>query len=223
MSETTVALATIQTINRVSPIEDADNLVTVSFMTIDRQCVMKKGEVAPGRRVIYFEPGSVLPHMKLYGFLAKANYRVKSARFRGQVSDGLALPLELYLHNMPELEEKNDGFDVTDALQVTRYDSQVSNTAQKVARKKQDISKQIHASASSMLVSALALVVLLCLIGFAVVCVAVTEPLVRKALLPLLFVGIPLSLGLLRSFARTFGQHMQERRRLRQRMDSFRR
>ena len=129
-------LATIQRISEVKPIPDADliNLVVIKGW----QCVAKKGEFEPGDFCVYFEVDSYLPVDGRYEFLRKTSYRnndymgegfrIKTVKFRGEISQGLALPVGLF----PELSAETagaDGIDVTEQLNVKKWEmpEQVGN------------------------------------------------------------------------------------------------
>lgn len=93
-------LATIREIKNIKPIEGADQ---IECATVDGwDVVVKKGEVKIGDKVCYFEIDSFLPAIKQFEFLAKSStktmngvigYRLKTIKLRGQVSQGLILPL----------------------------------------------------------------------------------------------------------------------------------
>jgi len=126
-------LATIQKISDVRPIPDADliNLVVIKGW----QCVAKKGEFNPGDLCVYFEVDSYLPIDDRYEFLRKTSYRnndymgegfrIKTVKFRGEISQGLALPLGIF----PEVSACGDGDDVTGLLGVKKWEmpEQVGN------------------------------------------------------------------------------------------------
>lgn len=118
-------LATIRKIKELKPIKDADR---IELAIIDGwQVVVKKGEFEVGQQCIYFEIDSFLPIMEQYEFLRKSSYRkngdgtegfrLKSIRLKGELSQGLALPIE-----NPELKLFNDGDDVTEILGVTKWE-----------------------------------------------------------------------------------------------------
>ena len=121
------ALATIETILKVKPIKDADNIEMVQVR--GWECVTKKGTFKEGDPCVYFEIDSVLPEEERYKFLSNSwnkrmqGYRIKTIRLRGQISQGLALPISEF----PEIEygvkdgTMPPGTDVTDLLNVRIY------------------------------------------------------------------------------------------------------
>src|SRR5271165_4747878 len=96
-------LATIRTIDEVLPIEGADNIVLVK---IDGwQCVALKTEFVQGDQCIYFEIDSFIPlipqveHLRARAYKKmgdKEGIRIKTIKLRGQISQGLALPLSSF-------------------------------------------------------------------------------------------------------------------------------
>ena len=120
-------LATIQTIKEVAPIAGADRIELVSFVNNNWRCVMKKGEASPGDKVVYFEIDSVLPSDdERFKFMGNSKFRVKTAKFRGQISQGLALPVMQFQNEITIEDVENDGADVTEALRVEKYELPVS-------------------------------------------------------------------------------------------------
>jgi len=118
-------LATIRRALEVSPIPGADSIQAV---TIDGWvCVAKKDEFRPGDKGVYFEIDSFLPASDTrFSFLSKQfiafnNFlgaRLRTIRLRGQLSQGLFLPISLF----PELEGKDLGDDVTKELNIIKWE-----------------------------------------------------------------------------------------------------
>ena len=118
-------LATIQKVKKITPIADSDFLETAHIM--GWQCVIKKGEFKEGDIGVYFEVDSFLPIEERYEFLRKSSYRdnddngqgfrIRTAKMRGQLSQGLILPIALF----PELASFNVGDDVTEKLGVKKW------------------------------------------------------------------------------------------------------
>jgi RNA ligase (TIGR02306 family) len=76
---------------------NSDNLSLLSFEEIGWFCVDKKGEHKPGDKVLVIPPDSVLPvelseELQVTKYLSKG--RVRITRFRGNRSEGLAIPTE---------------------------------------------------------------------------------------------------------------------------------
>lgn len=95
-------LASVQRIREVRPIEGADAIEVVQINNWN--VVSKKGEYKPGDLCIYCEIDSFLPIKEEFEFLRKSSYkkladgsegfRLKTVKLRGQVSQGLVLPIE---------------------------------------------------------------------------------------------------------------------------------
>ncbi len=112
-------LASIRTISSIRDIPDADS---IDCATIDGwNCVVKKGEFSPGDLCVYFEIDSVLPERPEYEFLRPKKFRIKTVRLRGQLSQGLCIPLSVAGVSGVE------GDDVTESLGVTKYEPHASN------------------------------------------------------------------------------------------------
>lgn len=121
------ALATIETIASLRDIPDADAIVCARIRGWD--VVVKRGEFEVGDRCVYFEVDSLLDVTdERFAFLAPRGVRtdtegrsghvLKTARLRGQYSQGLALPVAVF----PEVEDLPVGSDVTAALNVVKWD-----------------------------------------------------------------------------------------------------
>ena len=118
------SLVTIQTVKAISPIPDSDFLEVAHVM--GWQCVVKKEEFQEGSLGVYYEVDSFLPVDERYEFLRASSYRdnadngqgfrIKTMRMRGQLSQGLLLPL----HKFPELAGCTEG-DVTEKLNVKKW------------------------------------------------------------------------------------------------------
>jgi RNA ligase (TIGR02306 family) len=123
------ALVTIQRVKAIRAIPDSDFLEAAHIM--GWQCVVKKGEFKEGDLGVYFEVDSFLPLDPRYEFLRASSYRenddgeggrrpgfrIRTAKMRGQLSQGLFLRLDLF----PELEDFREGDDVTEKLGVKKW------------------------------------------------------------------------------------------------------
>lgn len=132
------ALATIRVINKLVPIEGAD---AIMLAIIDGwQCVVKKDEFKEGDMCVYFEIDSIIPmipeveHLRERSFkrvphLNVEGIRVKTIKLRGQLSQGLALPIMDHLREaignsggVNDYHYPQVGMDVTDLLGVVKYE-----------------------------------------------------------------------------------------------------
>lgn len=98
----------------IKPIEGADN---IELMAVNGwHVIIKKGEFKEGDMCVYFEIDSKLPARDWSEFMVKKGYKVKTMKLNkfGVVSQGLALPVDVFGINIPEEEN----IDLTDKLEV---------------------------------------------------------------------------------------------------------
>lgn len=113
-------LVTIREITAIKPIDGADRIELA--MIGGWQCVVKKGEFKVGDFGWYFEIDSFLPMKKEFEFLGKTKviytgeegYRLRTIKLRGEISQGLLLPLNTF----PEMEDVKMEDDYTEAFGV---------------------------------------------------------------------------------------------------------
>lgn len=126
------SLATIRTLDSISPIEGADKIELAHIG--GWQCVVEKGKFNPGDQGVFFEIDSALPYEdERYAFLRERCgkrwinaqgevicqvIRIKTAKFKGQISQGLFLPVREF----PEIAQQNGQYDVTSVLKIQHYD-----------------------------------------------------------------------------------------------------
>jgi len=120
-------LASIQKIYQIEPIEGADRIELAHVL--GWQCVVNKGQFQEGDRGIYFEIDSFLPLRPEFEFLRSSSYKktdimgegfkLRTQKFRGQISQGLLLPITQF----PEIPENSEvGMDVTEILNVRKWE-----------------------------------------------------------------------------------------------------
>ena len=120
-------LATIRVISDIRPIEGADmiELATVGGWNI---VVAKNVGHKVGDHVVYCEIDSFLPIKEEFEFLRKSSYkkmgdqegfRLKTIKLRGQVSQGLILPMSVFGDFSWTAYE---GLDVTNRLGIVKYE-----------------------------------------------------------------------------------------------------
>lgn len=111
------ALAHIEKIAWIKPIENADNIELIGVL--GWVCIAKKGEFKPQDTCIYFEIDSKLPEKEWSEFMRPKHFKVKTMKLGkfNVISQGLALPISV----IPELQGKEFeiGADVTELLGVT--------------------------------------------------------------------------------------------------------
>jgi RNA ligase (TIGR02306 family) len=120
-------LASIRKINDIQPIEGAD-MIELAIVDGWKVVVAKNVNHKVGDLVVYCEIDSFLPIKEEFEFLRKSSYkkmvdgtegfRLKTIKLRGQVSQGLILPI----HVLPLLEMVHEGQDVTEMLGIVKYE-----------------------------------------------------------------------------------------------------
>lgn len=118
-------LASIQYVHHIEEIEGADRIELVKVL--GWQCVANKGQFKVGDRCIYFEVDSFLPMVVPFEFLRASSYkknelmgegyRLKTMKFKGQISQGLVQPLSIIPEGNYEI-----GDDLTDILGVRKWE-----------------------------------------------------------------------------------------------------
>lgn len=121
-------LASVRKIKEVLPHPNADRL---EIAVVDSwRVIVAKGEYQPGDLAIYCEIDSLLPPRPEYDFLERCRkrlpdgtekYRIRTIRLRGELSQGVLLPLTLLAGS----EHYEEGEDVTECLGVTKYEKPV--------------------------------------------------------------------------------------------------
>jgi RNA ligase (TIGR02306 family) len=126
-------LASIQTVNAVEPIPNADAIERIRVL--GWWVVAKKGEHRPGDKLVYCEIDSLLPERPAFEFLRPssfkpaqadadgavvlpAGFRIKTVKLRGQVSQGICFPLSV----LPAGAPADEGADLTDLLGIVKWE-----------------------------------------------------------------------------------------------------
>ena len=127
-------LATIRQIDNIQPIEGADmiELATVGGWKV---VVAKDVNHKVGDLVVYCEVDSFLPIEPEFEFLRKSSYkkmadgnegfRLKTIKLRGQISQGLIVPLDVLLKRGVSSDDVYEGLDVTGMLNIVKYEPPV--------------------------------------------------------------------------------------------------
>lgn len=132
-------LATIRKIDALTPIEGAD---AIECATIGGwKVVVKKGEFTVGDLAVYLEIDSWVP-TELAPFLSKGKEpreyegikgeRLRTVKLRGQLSQGLLLPLEPTCANIES--ELFDGLDVSLPLNIVKWEMPINAQLAGMAR-----------------------------------------------------------------------------------------
>ena len=120
-------LASIQRIWKIEPIDGADR-IELAYV-LGWQCVVNKGQFNPMDLAVYFEIDSFLPVRPEFEFMRSSSYRktdimgegfrLKTMRFRGQISQGLLLPVTKF----PEIPlDMEVGADVSEILGIKKWE-----------------------------------------------------------------------------------------------------
>lgn len=108
-------LASIKVVSEVLPIEGKDRIV---LARIDGwSVIVKKDEFKPGDLCVYVEIDSVLPEKPEFEFLRKGNFRIKTMKMAGCISQGICFPLSILPPGNYEPEQ-----DVTELMGVKQYE-----------------------------------------------------------------------------------------------------
>jgi RNA ligase (TIGR02306 family) len=128
-------LASIQQVSAAEPIDGADAIERLRVL--GWWVVAKKGEFRLGDKVVYCEIDSLLPERQEFEFLRagsfkpailegdqvvqRAGFRIRTARLRGQVSQGICFPLKV----LPSGAPVETGSDVTEWMGIVKYEPPV--------------------------------------------------------------------------------------------------
>lgn len=124
-------LATIQKIKEIHPIEGAD-AIELAIINGWKVVVAKNVGHKVGDYVIYCEIDSFLPIKEEFEFLRKSSYkkmsdgtegfRLRTIKLRGQVSQGLIIPMSILLNYKNFMVEFEEGSDLTEILGIVKYE-----------------------------------------------------------------------------------------------------
>ena len=123
-------LATVRKISDIQSIEGADK---IELATIDgwKVVVAKDVNHKVGDLIVYCEVDSFLPIREEFEFLRKTSFkkmgdqegfRLKTIRLRGQISQGLIVPLDVLLKHGVYSDDVFEGLDVTEMLDIVKYE-----------------------------------------------------------------------------------------------------
>lgn len=124
-------LASIQEIVNIEDIPGADNIQVATVRAW--KLVVKRNEFKIGDKAIYCEIDSFLPIREEFEFLRKSSYkkmgdlegfRLRTIKLRGQVSQGLLLPISILKDKIYSDQYKtlSIGDDVSDVLGILKYE-----------------------------------------------------------------------------------------------------
>ena len=120
-------LASVQRIWKIEPIDGADR-IELAYV-LGWQCVVNRGQFRPMDLAVYFEIDSFLPIRPEFEFMRTSSYRktdimgegfrLRTMKFRGQISQGLLLPISEFSEIAEDIEP---GSDVTEILGVRKWE-----------------------------------------------------------------------------------------------------
>jgi RNA ligase (TIGR02306 family) len=106
-------LASVKEIKEILPIEGKDR---IELAIIDGwSVIIKKNEFKVGDKCIYVEIDSVMPDKPEFDFLRSKNFRIKTMKMAGVLSQGICFPMNLVEKDYPI------GTDLTNELGVIQY------------------------------------------------------------------------------------------------------
>lgn len=140
MSEIKRVLAEVVTITELSVIENADALELISVRGWN--VVVQKGLYKIGDKAVYFSIDALLPEVPEFEWLRErcyvknseegAGFRIKTIRLRGVYSQGILMPLSELAHYFKR--PPKDGDDVTDILNVKKYEKKIPENLRGTSR-----------------------------------------------------------------------------------------
>lgn len=113
-------LAHIEKIEWKRPIEGADRIELVGVL--GWQCISKKDEFQVGDLCVYIEIDSIVDSDNPnFAFLEKRNYKIKTLKMKGVISQGVVFPLTI----LPNGKCYMIGDDVTSTLKITQIEDEI--------------------------------------------------------------------------------------------------
>lgn len=141
-------LASIQRIDDIKPIENADRIEIAKVE--GWQVVVKKGQFKKGDLCVYCEIDSLLPERPEFEFLRSKHFRIKTQKMRGVISQGIVfhfndLTFDYNGKILPLIESFDNtygiicgedyiGMDVTELLGIKKYEPPIAPQLMGVAK-----------------------------------------------------------------------------------------
>lgn len=121
-------LASIKEISDLIPIEGRDR---IELAIIDGwQVIVKKGEFSRGDKCVYIEIDSVLSEKPEFEFLRSKDFRIRTMKMAGVISQGICFPLSILPCGQYILEQ-----DVTEIVGVKQYEKTMDDASQQMRPK----------------------------------------------------------------------------------------
>jgi RNA ligase (TIGR02306 family) len=109
-------LASIQKIWDIKEIPNADRIGLARVL--GWKVVVEKNKYSVNDLVVYCEIDSILPDRPEFEFLRPKKFRIKTAKIRGTISQGICFPISV----LPSNINPEEGLDITDILGVKKYE-----------------------------------------------------------------------------------------------------
>lgn len=109
-------------------IEGADSIEKATVL--GWQLVVKKDEFKEGDLCVYCEIDSILPERPEFEFLKSRKMRIRTIKLRGQISQGICFTLSI----LPEDVVIEEGKDVTEILDITKYEPPIPANLEGIAK-----------------------------------------------------------------------------------------
>jgi RNA ligase (TIGR02306 family) len=127
-------IATIQKVTNVRNHPNADSLDLCNIL--GWQVVIKRGEFKDGDLCVYIPIDSVLPEKPEFEFLRQKDFRIRTVKLRGQISQGICFPLSILPTQICDIKMNmlenglpnptfvgwTEGWDVTELVGATHYE-----------------------------------------------------------------------------------------------------
>jgi hypothetical protein len=121
-------LASIKIISEINPIEGKDK---IALATVDGwRVIIQKDQFTLGGKCVYCEIDSVLPEKPEFEFLRSKNFRIRTMKMAGVISQGICFPLDILPKGNYEINQN-----VTDIIGVKQYEATM-DIEQEVLNKK---------------------------------------------------------------------------------------
>lgn len=121
-------LASIKVISEILPIEGKDRIV---LAIIDGwSVIVKKDEFKVGDTCVYCEIDSVLPEKEAFEFLRPKNFRIKTMKMGGVISQGICFPTSILPKGVYGVEQ-----DVTDVIGIKQYEATLDQATSDCVKK----------------------------------------------------------------------------------------
>lgn len=137
-------LISIQKIINLEPIESADKIekATVQGWHV---VVSKSENHKIGDLIAYVEIDTQLPSIPMFEFLKDKKYRVRTIKLRGQVSQGLIIPLrEIEKNFNVDISKFKEGDDITSLIGATKYDPEAEKEKKLLGKQMATNNNPIH-------------------------------------------------------------------------------